>query len=292
LTRAVVIGPTSSGFAIRNRAYPWHRGNYEAGMVNFLDGFSVHPYNDAIAAPHDCDRDETRWANLVRDMNNLFKEFYEARPPVGSTEPHARVHEKPFFVGTEQGLRFENSPGGSARLMAQISLRQNVTMKGEGYFSNHKFLFADYFSHGAPAPYGFFYNCTPMQTNEEHFHPGNIAPKKMASGFTAMSLLMKGYRTLGRIADLCNEGDRTAGTTWGYKFEDTWPGNTGSVIYAVWDWEKETPYTLSVIESGTITVIDAMGNPIPSGTRGVTITGRNVSLTLTGDVVFIKVSNE
>jgi len=286
-TRAVVVGPTSSGFALRDPHYFWHRDNFEAGMANFLDGLSSHPYNDPFASPWTCDADETRWANFIKSMVDLFNEYYDRRPAVGSGGANAKIHEKSFIWGTEQGMRSEELTG--PLVQSQFFLRQTLIVKGEGFETNQSFLYADYKWDGdAIMPYGFFYNNTPMNHNNEVYHPMEISPKKMALAYANMSFLMKGYKSVGRIPGLCNDGIRANGTQWGYKFQDTWNGvnANGPFMYVVWDWEKESDFTLTLAESGKITVYNAIGNDI---TSEIDITGNTLNLKLTEDVLYIKV---
>ena len=278
--RAVVLGPTSSGAAVRHRAYPWHENNFKAGLWKYIDGLSIHPYNDVKSAPYDSESDEESWADLMRDIKAMVEEFYDQRPSVGSGEPFAKKYDKPFFWGTEQGTR--EAVNGPLR-GSQLAARQSLTMMGEGFDANHHFCFMDYNSNQR---YGYFYNCSPMQTSQEIYVSEFIAPKKHVAVYSALTMLMKGYKTEGRIPGM-------SGTQFGYKYKDTWNGDIPNApfIYALWDWEElntGSPFTLNVAEAGKITVFNVIGQDI-TDTNQVSINGRIVSLTLTENVLYVKV---
>ena len=298
LRTAVVLGPTSSGAAVRDRVIPWHTRMLDAGLANYIDGLSIHPYNDTKASAYDSEADELAWADLHRDLMELFRTYYEQRPAVGSSWPSPaqydpadwsqriappRMYDDLFFWGTEQGLReADNGP----RRNAQLLVRQGLTMLGEGYHSNHNFTFMDY---NTNERYGYFYNCSPMGHPLEIYGSQWIAPKKQIATYSAFTLLMKGYESRGRIPAFANGGSN--GTQLGYKFQDTWNGVSpnGPFIYAVWDWEENntgSPAALTLDETGKITVYNVIGQDI---TSEIQITGNTLNLTLTEDVMYIKV---
>ena len=298
LRTAVVLGPTSSGAAVRDRVIPWHTRMLDAGLADYIDGLSIHPYNDVKASSYDSEANELDWADLHRDLMELVRTRHAQRPAVGSSWPsHSdymnpdpnqrvappRMYNQPFFWGTEQGLReADNGP----RRNAQLLIRQSLTMLGEGYNSNHNFCFMDY---NTNERYGYFYNCSPMGHPLEIYGSQWVAPKKQVATYSALTLLMKGYESRGRIPALETGGSN--GTQFGYKYQDTWNGvnANGPFIYAVWDWRENntgSSATITLDESGKITVYNVIGQDI---TSDIQITGNTLNLTLTEDVLYIKV---
>jgi len=272
--RAVILGPTSSDAATIPKSLDWHRGKFEGGLANWIDGLSVHPYNDIKHAAHESGP-ENGFAEFIRSVIALTKEWYSQRD-------NPTYFDEPFFWGTEQGLaEFTNGPLRTGQVLA----RQNLIMKGEGFHANHNFCFTDY---NTNQKYGFFYNCTAMSQPLEVYGAQYISPKHAVSSFAALTLLMKGYETLGRIDDLCGPTLAGNGTRWGYKYEDKWNMASNAVMYALWDFGEgvTSDYTFNVTDSGPITVYNVVGTDI---TDTVLIEGRNVTLKLSENVLYVHV---
>jgi len=270
--RPVILGPTYSDAANPQRAIDWHTRLFELGLAKYIDGLSIHPYNDIKHTPAMASRDDG-YANIVKGIMDLTKQYYNQRGPENPT-----YFDRPFFWATEQGL----AEGSSTPLIAaQILTRQNLTMLGEGFDSNHNFCFTDY---NVDQRYGFFYNCTGMSAPLEVYGARRISPKPAVSTYAAITLLLKGYVTEGRIDSLCGNG-----TKWGYKYRDTWETNSNAYIYAVWDFAEGVPSQISFTPdvSGTITLYDILGNDI---TDTIDINGGVLNLTLTENVLYIKVA--
>jgi hypothetical protein len=265
--RAVVLGPTYSGASNFIREQGWHKRMFEKGLANFIDGFSVHPYNDFGNYGVSSDSPDNKFADTVKMMVDMTNQYY-------TTRTTHKYFDKPFFWGTEQGLK-QDSRNNTPVRMAQVLTRQNLTMMGEGFHSNQVFGFADGASSGG---YGCFYNCTTMRAPLDIFSPPEVAPKEMAAAYAAASWLLTGYETAGRV----NPGPAN---TWGYKFQDT---ESNDVIYAVWKYSNNlqsagsSQVTLAV-DPGEITVYDVVGNIVKTGGNG------SVDLTLTEWAQYVKV---
>jgi hypothetical protein len=284
LQRAVILGPTSSGAARAETALPWHENNFKAGMYKYIDGLSIHPYNDVVTNSY-ASAPEDQHANFIRDIMQMTRDYYNLRD---TDSENPKIYDKPFFWGTEQGVReFTNGP----LRQAQVLTRQNLMMLGEGFDANYNFCFADY---NTDQKYGFFYNCTRMSTNLENHGPHAIMPKHAAVTLAAQTLLLKGYVGMGRITELTTKGNGS----WGYKFRDTWccdlashacidDPSRGPFFYAVWNFSGTDTVNLTLAESGTITVYNILGHDI---TDTVNISGSTLSnVTLTRNVLYVKV---
>ncbi|MCL2880216.1 MAG: hypothetical protein FWF29_08235, partial [Treponema sp.] len=228
-TRAVVLGPTYSGASDTASVKAWHERMYTVsdsspdfqwkglplvGLANYIDGFSIHPYNDYGDAPT-ANGPDNQYAETIRQLMDQVNGYYDARDP----STHPKYFDKLVFWGTELGVK-EGSRGNGPQRHAQRQTRQSLILMGEGFDSNNSFCFADT---DTTYRYGFFYNCTTMRSSLDQFGPWAISPKPAASAYAAMSWLLSGYRTQGRVTGL-------GANNWGYEFKDTIDSN--DVIYA------------------------------------------------------------
>jgi len=306
-TRAVVLGPTSSGHSRRNNeSIDWHTRNFNAGFYKYIDGFSTHPYNDPVVN-YGASQDEDNFANVVVRHMDLVREYMSRRLPGGADfASNPLVHDRIFFWGTEQGLREARNVG---EQQARRLMRQNLIMLGEGYDMNYLFCWPDY---NDDERYGFFYNHSPMITNIERHAPDTTSPKAAAAALAAQSFLLTGYKHAAYDArentpftfptpaagNLSSRIQGLGAGNMGYKFVDTWCCNDathltpcktkeGPYMYALWRISGSANITFTVDEAaGKISVYNIMAHDI---TDKITINGRALNLTISENVIYIKV---
>jgi hypothetical protein len=248
-TVPVILGPTNSD----GTNYSWHQNLFNKGLANYIDGLSIHPYDpqeNGLAGGTGGTGNDLAIANGARDIMALVRSSYASRW-------NPKYHAEPFFWGTEQGM-IEATGGGRPLLVGQVLTRYNLIMMGEGFDANHSFCFMDFDKD--KERYGFFYNHSNMSNDWEIFVPGMVSPKQAASGFAAISWLLKGYKGAGRIPGL-------SGTNFGYKYADT---ESSAVMYAVWN-HAGTTSSVTINTGGNYTVYDMVGNVTGTGTGSVTI---------------------
>jgi len=267
--KAVVLGPTFSslGTGYWDGLY-WHNNLFKLGLAEYIDGFSIHPYDSGQNSQTGEDGsvgsgDDLVIAYRVKDLVTMVKSYYANRKA-------AKFYDQPFFWGTEQGMKEVNLDGSRRPfLIAQLVTRQNIIMKGEGFDANIMFCFADY----DDGFYGFFYNLTRMSNDTERHVPDSVSPKPALPALAAMSWLLKGYKTEGMI--------RQVGSNLCYKFKDT---ESSSVIYAVWNYMGSSAINLNV-GANSVIVYDIAGNAESRSSPGGIL-----NITLTEYVQYVKVN--
>jgi hypothetical protein len=196
---------------------------------------------------------------------------------------------------TELGISYDagaaygpNYPS-SNQLYAQaaVAARAHLIVLGEGAQVTYFFYGADYPNE---VGYGSFFD---VVNATGQFGASNLSPKPEAMAFAAMTRVIDGTQTLGRLNGLPTQ-------VYGYAFQQL---NGGNVITALWthnngQWPTSsgsysptysTSYSLTVDAAGTsgyVTVLDMMGNASKqSYSNGV------VSLKLTESPIYVVSSN-
>ena len=263
-TKAVVLGPTYSDTADMERMLNWHERMFELGLANYIDGLSIHPYNDEGTNHITGYNNDAELAHTIKAMMDMTIDYYNNR-----TSP--KLYDRPFFWGTEQGLREAAAANGPIRQATRLT-RQNLVMLGEGFDANHVFCFADY---NYNERYGYFYNHSTMETSYGTYAPNVVSPKQVTSAFAATTWLLKGFISAGRVSGL-------GGTNFGYKYTDT---ESSAVIYALWNYADGVSDTVTIpVGADQVTVFDITGNA-----QTVTSPGGNLTITLTEYVQYVKV---
>jgi len=270
-TKPVVLGPTYSDAANVTQCTAWHQRQFDQGLGKYIDGLSIHAYYDPgyNTAPTDTKNDLV-YANTIKTLVDMTTENYDARDPM----QNPTYFNKPFFWGTEQGMR-EALRNNGPKVQAQLLTRENLIMMGEGFDSNFGFCFAD----SDASRYGYFYNDTPMVSSNDLYLPAAVSPKMVVPAYAAASLLLKGYTTAGRLS----LSGATA-TNMGYKFTDT---ESSSVIYAVWNYGKGVTDTVTIpVGANQVTIYDIMGNP-----QTVDCPGGNLTINTSEYAQYVKVGS-
>ncbi|MDD5673612.1 MAG: hypothetical protein PHC61_05595, partial [Chitinivibrionales bacterium] len=162
--KAVVLGPTGGSMLT-----DWQIETFKAGLLKYLDGISEHPY---CADP---------------DRNNLLDQITALKQ---AAHRYGGGREFPLY-GTEQGVRTDEKQDQEVS-QARFVVRSNLMMLGEGWKVNISFYCADYW--GEPG-FGFYYNINP----KIEFQTDKVCPKPIAPAFAAMSYLLEGHTSAGRI---------------------------------------------------------------------------------------------
>ncbi|MCL2879553.1 MAG: hypothetical protein FWF29_04840, partial [Treponema sp.] len=264
-TKPVVLGPTYSDCTNDGMGYAWHQRMFNLGLANYIDGLSIHPYDYnenglSGGSGSSGNGNDMTIANCIRDLMVLVNTSYANRSA-------PKYFDTPFFWGTEQGMQ-EAIGGGRPVQVAEVLTRYNLIMMGEGFDANHMFCFADT---DTDYRYGFFYNLDTLNDGYYQYVPRIVSPKQAASAFAALTWLLKGYRSAGRLA--------LNGTNWGYKY-----GNAnGSTIYALWNYGGVSSNVSVNVGVNQVTVYDISGN---AETRQCP--GGNLNITLNGFVQYVK----
>jgi len=283
---AVVMGPTDAFPSLTNTRL---QRIASLGFGKYIDGVATHGYYDAGTSPsHPPERLATdpNPANAANALNNSMRTLrttmanqYRAGMKLYQTEVGIS-----YDLGTSYG---PNYPTGNV-LFAQgaVVARTHIILLGEGADVSYVFYGADY---PGEVGYGTFFNLSNAQGS---FGATNISPKPAAMAVSAMTRILDGTNTLGPV-------NGTPAGVYAYSFQQI---NGGSVITALWThnndvWSANSGFssTYSVAygltvdapgTSGTVKVLDMMGNPIT-----MNYTDGTLKLNLTEAPVYVISSN-
>jgi len=269
---AVVMGPTDAFPSLTTTRL---KRIASLGFGKYIDGISTHGYYDAGTSPsHPPERLATD-PNAANAANALMNEIRLLR-----TEMVTDYRSGMKLFQTEVGISYDlgssygpNYPTANV-LFAQAAVvaRTHIIMLGEGVDQTYVFYGADYPS---DVGYGTFFDLADAQGA---FGATNISPKPAAMAVSALTHVLDGTNTLGPV-------NGTPSGVYAYAFQQL--GN-GAVITALWThnnnvWSASTgfsstysvPYSLAVDApgtSGTVKVIDMMGNPLTMNYTNGTLT--------------------
>ncbi|WP_321960269.1 hypothetical protein [Paraburkholderia sp. J7] len=282
---AVVMGPTDtapSGTASQLKTLA------PLGYAQYIDGVTTHGYYDinGTSPSYPPERLATDPANasgsLIGQMRALRSEM------AADYKPGMKL------FSTELGISYDNGSSYGANypsaniLYAQGALvaRSHVIILGEGADQTWIFYGADF---PGLVGYGTFFDLADAQGQ---YGAQNISPKPAAMAVAAMTRILDGTNTLGPV-------NGTPSGVYAYAFQQL---NNGAVITALWThnnsvWSASSgysstysvAYTLAVDApgtSGTVTVLDEMGNPTTMG-----YTNGQLSLNLTESPVYVVSQN-
>ncbi|WP_233217243.1 hypothetical protein [Trinickia dabaoshanensis] len=287
---AVVMGTTSPNPG----ACAWCEGGqlqtYGAlGLGQYIDGVSTHSYYSSDPSPsqppeqYDTDSNP---ANVARALDQRMRAL---RSQMQALKPNMRLWSSEVGISYDPGSAYgPNFPSGN-QLYAQaaVAARTHLIVLGEGAQVTYFFYGADY-----PTEVGFgsFFD---MVNPQGSWSAQTVSPKPEAMAFAALTNIIDGTQTLGRLNGLPT-------MAYGYAFQQL---GGGSVITALWthnnaNWPTTAgsysptasmTYSLKVDNAGTngtVTVLDMMGNPYTVGyANGV------VNLTLTESPIYVVSNN-
>jgi hypothetical protein len=260
---AVVMGPTDAFPSLTTTRL---QRIASLGFGNYVDGISTHGYYDAGTSPsHPPERLATD-PNPANAANALMNELRALRQEMATDyRPGMKLFQTEAGISYDIGTTYgPNYPTGNV-LWAQAALvaRMHIINLGEGVDQTYVFYGADYPSD--VVGYGTFFDLADAQGA---FGATNISPKPAAMAISALTHVLDGTNTLGPV-------NGTPSGVYAYSFQQL---NNGAVITALWThnnavWSASTgfsstysvPYSLAVDApgtSGTVKVIDMMGNPL------------------------------
>ncbi|MBN3767904.1 hypothetical protein [Burkholderia sp. Ac-20365] len=259
---AVVMGPADAFPTLTNTRL---QRIASLGYGKYIDGVATHGYYDAGTSPSHpperlaTDPDAATAANAlnnsIRTLRTTMANQYRSGMKLYQTEVGIS-----YDLGSSYG---PNYPTGNV-LFAQgaVVARTHIILLGEGADVSYVFYGADY---PGEVGYGTFFDLSNAQGS---FGATNISPKPAAMVVSAMSRILDGTNTLGPVKN-------TPSGVYAYSFQQV---NNGSVITALWThsngaWSASAgfsstysvAYSLQVDApgtSGTVTVLDMMGNPM------------------------------
>ena len=287
---AVVMGSTSP----EPGACAWCEGGqlqtYGAlGLGQYIDGVTTHAYYSANPSPSQPPEQYDTDTNPANVSKALDQQMRALRAQMQAVKPNMRLWNSEVGISYDPGAAYgPNYPSGN-QLYAQaaVAARTHLIVLGEGAQVTYFFFGADY-----PGEVGFgsFFD---MANAQGSWSTQTVSPKPEAMAFAAMTRIIDGTQTLGRLNGLPQ-------MAYGYAFQQM---NGGSVVTALWthnnaNWPTSAGsysptssmnYSLKVDNpgtNGTVTVLDMMGNPYTVGyANGV------VNLTLTESPIYVVSKN-
>jgi hypothetical protein len=215
--KAIVMGPTMFPSDKVPMSQLW-----AAGLGNYLDAVSMHPYTQWPPEAH----------GLVSDIRTQMKMAQSAK---GHTVP---------FVGTEHG--YSSGPIGELN-QALGNIRSTIILLGEGFKFDVAFYIADFWDHSpieTNNAFGYYWNLNPKLP----YGTDKLGPKPAAPAFAAMTYMLDGTTSSGPISNL-------SGTQVGYRFE-----RNGTAILALWDYQAAASTLTLPVPSESIQICNWMGN--------------------------------
>ncbi|MEX3955015.1 hypothetical protein [Trinickia sp. EG282A] len=234
------------------------------GLGQYIDGIATHGYyNAGTYAAHPPELYDTN-PDPAWVANSLDKQMQALRSTMQGIKPNMKLWSTELGISYDPGVTYgPNSPSAN-QLFAQaaVAARAHLIILGEGAQVTYFFYGADY---PGDCGYGSFFDLSHAQGQ---FGATNLSPKPEAMAFAAMTRIIDGTQTLGRLNGLPS-------MVYGYAFQRL---GGGKVITALWThnnaaWPTSTGaysptyskrYALTVDAPGTsgyVEVFDMMGNP-------------------------------
>jgi len=283
---AVVMGPADAFPSLTNNRL---QRIASLGYGKYIDGVATHGYYDAGTSPsHPPERLATDpvAANAANALNNSMRTLRTTM--LNQYRAGMKLYQTEVGISYDLGSQYGPSyPTGNV-LFAQgaVVARTHIILLGEGADVSYVFYGADY---PGEVGYGTFFDLSNAQGS---FGATNISPKPAAMVVSAMSRILDGTNTLGPVKD-------TPSGVYAYSFQQV---NNGSVITALWTHNNDAwsasagfsstysaAYSLAVDApgtSGTVTVLDMMGNPMT-----LNYTNGTLKLNLTEAPVYVVSKN-
>ncbi|SIO64171.1 hypothetical protein [Paraburkholderia phenazinium] len=283
---AVVMGPTDAFPALTTTRL---KRIASLGFGNYIDGIATHGYYDAGTSPsHPPERLETD-PNPANVANSLMSQIRALRTEMATDyKPGMKLFQTEVGISYDLGSSYGPNYPSANVLFAQAAVvaRTHIITLGEGVDQTYVFYGADY---PGEVGYGTFFDLADAQGA---YGATDISPKPAAMAVSALTHVLDGTNTLGPM-------NGTPSGVYAYAFQQL--GN-GAVITALWThnnnvWSASTgfsstysvPYNLAVDApgtSGTVKVIDMMGNPLTMNYTNGTLT-----LNLTEAPVYVVSNN-
>lgn len=233
---AFVVGPTVSGLI--SAASEQVSEDFLVGLTPYIDGVSVHAY---LSPGSGVRTDAEKRVDILSLKSGILAEAGTAMP----------------WLNTEQGWFSNNNT--DELVKAQQDIRDALLTYGEGAILSMHFYLVDNVYVGDGYTYaGYFYN---LQAGH-NYDANKIGPKPGAAAFAAMSYLLEGSVSQGRLDGLVTG-------THGYRHT-----RSDQTILTVWSQQTDTD--LSIAVGSDAVCYDWMGNdmsiPVRAGRMTVTAT--------------------
>lgn len=241
------------------------------GLGNYIDGVTTHSYYvshvSASSPPEEPEDGAPSEGALPLD-----RQLRDLRAQMQSIKPNMRLWSTELGVAYDPGIAYGSDQISANQLYAQavVATRAHLIVLGEGAQVTYFFYGSDYppekwTGHPDLVGFGTFFD---LAHPEGDYHATVLSPKPQALAFAALTRIIDGTATLGRVNAL------PAGVH-GYAFRRL---NYGPVITALWAhdqtrWPRKadglyssdagTTYALTVDtpdKSGEVNVFDMMGN--------------------------------
>ncbi|CAE6798085.1 hypothetical protein R20943_05093 [Paraburkholderia aspalathi] len=259
------------------------------GLGNYIDGVTTHGYyNAGTFAGHPPEQYDTD-PNPANVANALDQQMRSLRSQMQLVKPNMRLWMTELGITYDSGAAYGPSypPANQLYGQAAVALRAHLIILGEGAQVTYFFYGSDY---PADVGIGTFFDLADPQGQ---YGATNLSPKPEALAFAALTRVLDGTQTLGRLNGLPS-------MVYGYAFQQL---NSGPVIAALWthnnsNWPTSsgtysstysTTYALTVNSTGTngtVSVIDMMGN-----VSSVSYTNGVANLTLTESPIYVVLAN-
>jgi hypothetical protein len=277
---AIVMGPTNPFPANCNTCTTGYLQTFGAlGLWNYIDAVSTHGYWNAgtyPSHPPELQDSDPNPANQANALDNLMTQL---RSVMQAGKPNMKLFVTEAGTSYDPGLNYGPTVPSQNQLFAQaaVGVRSHIITLGGGAQLTTLFYGADY---PGEVGYGTFFD---LNDPQGAYGASNLSPKPEAMAFAAMTRVLDGTNTLGRVTG-APAGDYV------YAFQQL--GN-GKVVTAAWahsnaQWPASsgaysqtysTSYSLQVDNPGTsgnVTKIDGYGNA-----STVAYSNGQVTLTLT-----------
>ena len=289
---AVVMGVTSPDPGMNGY---WSTGallEKYVGVAPYIDGVTTHSYYSSTgyvtpATPPEAGGQQYALPDQMRAL----------RAQMQAMKPNMRLWSTEVGVAYDQLGDYNATypPANQLYAQAAVAARAHLIVLGEGAQVSYFFYGSDFpqekranGTQDGNKGYGSFFDLADAQGD---YHAKNLSPKPQALAFAAMTRIIDGTQTLGRLNGL-------PPFVYGYAFQQL---NNGPVVTALWthndaNWQPgnysttaSASYTLTVDapgKNGNVTVFDMMGNP-----STVNYTNGVVTLTLSETPIYVLSSN-
>lgn len=270
---ALVMGPTQGMPQLTTASFSTY-----PTLAQYIDGVATHGYwggyNNPKHPPEQYDTDP-KASNVALALDHQMQAL---RATMQAAKPNMKLWSTELGVSYDEGSTYSATFPTGNQLFAQaaVAVRGHLTILGEGAQVSYFFYGPDY-----PSEVGFgtFFDNDNLQGS---YSATNMSPKPEALAFAALTRVIDGTQTLGRLNNLPS-------MIYGYAFQQL---NNGKVVTALWTHNNSqwpingaysqtysTSYPLTVDAAGTsgnVTVLDLMGNattvPYTNGVANVTLT--------------------
>lgn len=264
---ALAMGPTCS---FPTQTLAWLQRLQPLGFFNYIDGIATHGYYNAGTFPEQPPEQRGSSSDPATAANGLSQSIFNLRAYMQSNKANMKLYQTEMGIGYNFPYNYGNAAINQNYLYAHAAVvaRAQLIFLGEGVDVTYPFFGPDYpqESNGS-AGYGTYFSVNLPQGDDGST---NNSPKPAAGALAAMTRVLDGTTTLGRVNTIFNVAD---GGVFAYAFQRL---GGGKIVTALWthnnsQWPVGSvfsqTYSVSTVlqvdapgTSGTVQVIDFMGN--------------------------------